>query len=81
MADQLSRLDPDGTKFGQSSTDKIGFYGATAVVRPTAATAVTTTGTVSTAGIFGFTTSTQANAVITALNTVIATLTTLGLHG
>ena len=32
---QLSDGGPDGTRFGQSSTDKIGFYGLTTpIVRP-----------------------------------------------
>jgi hypothetical protein len=29
--------DPDGSSFGQSATDKISFYGATPVVKATAA--------------------------------------------
>jgi hypothetical protein len=34
-ADQLSKLSPDGTLLGQSSADKIGFYGlATPIARP-----------------------------------------------
>ncbi len=27
--DQLTKLSPDGTNFGQSAADKIGFYGLT----------------------------------------------------
>lgn len=34
-ADQLSKLNPDGTSFGQSATDKISFFGVTPVVRIT----------------------------------------------
>lgn len=30
-ADQLSKKNPDGTVLGQSSADKIGFYGKTAI--------------------------------------------------
>lgn len=30
-ADQLSKKNPDGTVLGQSSTDKIGFFGKTAI--------------------------------------------------
>jgi hypothetical protein len=30
-ADQLSKKCPDGTIFGQSASDKIGFYGKTAI--------------------------------------------------
>lgn len=40
---QISDGGPDGTVIGQSSTDKIGFYGlATPIVRPSVATAITT---------------------------------------
>jgi len=33
IAKQLSDASPDGASFGQSSTDKISFYGATPVVQ------------------------------------------------
>jgi hypothetical protein len=40
---ELSDGGPDGTRLGQSSTDKLGFYGlATPIVRPSAGTAITT---------------------------------------
>jgi hypothetical protein len=40
---QLSDKGPDGVLLGQSSTDKIGFYGLTTpIVRPSVATAITT---------------------------------------
>ena len=32
--DQLSKKCPDGTVLGQSTSDKIGFYGVTPVVQP-----------------------------------------------
>lgn len=66
---------------GNATTDTIGFYGSTKVAQPAGAGqgSVTTTGTVSTAGIFGFTTSTQANAIITLLNQIRSDLVTLGL--
>lgn len=35
--DQLSKGNPDGTTLGQSSTDKIAFYGATPVVQSSGA--------------------------------------------
>ena len=38
---QLSDGGPDGMKIGQSSTDLIGFYGATPIVRPTVKAAIT----------------------------------------
>lgn len=34
---QLSDANADGTSLGQSTTDKVSFYGATPVVQPTAA--------------------------------------------
>jgi len=34
---QLSDGNPDGCSFGQSATDLISFYGATPIVKPTAA--------------------------------------------
>lgn len=34
---QLADGGPDGTQLGQSATDKVGFYGTTPVVQPTAA--------------------------------------------
>ena len=48
MADvkQLSDGGPDGARFGQSSADKIGFYGLTTpIARPSAGTAITATAT------------------------------------
>lgn len=40
---QLSDAGSEGTVLGQSSTDKLGFYGlATPIVRPSVATAITT---------------------------------------
>ncbi len=51
MTDYLGSNSPDGTVMGLSSTEKIGFYGATTVVQPSSAsqaavtTSVTTTAT------------------------------------
>ena len=50
---ELSDGGPDGTRLGQSSTDKVGFYGTTPVARPAtvadatdATTAITSINTV-----------------------------------
>jgi len=40
---QLSDGGPDGTVIGQSSTDKVGFYGVTPVAKGAAVTTVTFT--------------------------------------
>lgn len=80
-AQQLSQGASDGCTMGSSTSEKISFYAVTTVVQPSGSgqAAVTTTGTVSTAGIFGFTTSTQANAIITLVNQIRSDLVTLGL--
>lgn len=62
---QLSDGGASGTVMGQSSTDLIGFYGATPVARPAAVTTLVTTPT--------------ATDIATAVNTLIARLQTLGL--
>ena len=62
---------PDGTVFGLSSTEKLGFYGTTPVALPAALRGVATTAATSTTLAFGYTTSTQADAIVTALNALI----------
>jgi len=51
---------PDGCQFGQSATDKIGFFGATPVVRPAAIADATDAATAIT----------KCNLVISALETL-----------
>ena len=62
---------PDGSIFGSSSTEKIGFYGTVPVSLPSALRGVATTASSSTTNAFGYTTSTQADAIVTALNALI----------
>ena len=62
---QLSDLNPDGTGLGQSSTDKISFYGATPVVRGSTVTALVTTP--------------ATTDIATAVNAIISRLQTYGL--
>jgi hypothetical protein len=62
---QLSDGGPDGTTFGQSSTDKIAFYGATPIVKAAAVTTLATTPT--------------ATDIATAVNSIISRLQTIGL--
>ena len=69
-----------GVCLGLSATEKVGFFGTTPAVQPTAAVAATTTAATTTSP-WGFATSTQADALVTAVNTLIANQTTLGLHG
>lgn len=62
-----------------TSTDTVGFYGAVGVARQTKATAVTTTGATSTTNAYGYTTAAQADAIVTAVNAIIAQLTAVAL--
>ena len=68
--EQVSYNAPDGSMWGRTSTELIGFLGTTPTGISTIVSNFTgiTTATVSTAGIFGFTTSTQANAIANAVN-------------
>lgn len=77
---QLSDGNSQGTVLGASATDKIGFYNATPVAQRAAGSgaAVSTTAATQTTP-WGFSTSTQANAIVTLLNEIRATLTGLGL--
>jgi UDP-N-acetyl-D-mannosaminuronic acid transferase (WecB/TagA/CpsF family) len=69
---------PDGAIFGSASTEKIGFFGATPVVRQTAPAAVGTTAATMTSTAAGYTTTTQANALVTAVNSLRTALVNLG---
>ena len=81
-ARQLSDRNSEGTVLGQSSTDKLGFYGlATAIVRPSVSAYTTTTAAVSTSTNWGYTTSTQADAINTQVVAINAALRNLGLAG
>lgn len=82
----------DGSQWGGASTDKLGFYGSTPVVKTavtaTAVTAVATTviSQVATSGKWAFSTSTAATALVTRVRqlqvdveTLIGQLNTLGI--
>lgn len=76
----LSNGNPDGTILGDgTSTTPLGFYDNAPVAQPTAITSVTTDAATSTTNAWGYSTSTQADAIVTGLNAVIAALASLGL--
>lgn len=83
-AQQLTDLPSEGTVFGQSATDKIGFYGlATPIVQPalSAAPAVVTTAVINSsvsATAYGYT-SAQATSIVTLVNALRAAFVALGL--
>ena len=70
---------PDGTVLGQSSTSKIGFFGTTPQVQLSAVTTVTTTAAVSHSSNWGYSTSVQADAIVTAMNALIGRVQSTGL--
>lgn len=75
---QLSDRNVDGTSMGFSATDLAGFHG-TAVAQAAAITAPSATLTISTTPAFGFTTSTQADAMVTAVNSILTALKNKGI--
>jgi hypothetical protein len=66
-ATSVGDQNPDGMVLGWNTTDKISFFGATPVLRQTAATAVDAT------------TTTYSSTMGTAINAIITALTNLGL--
>ena len=69
-----------GHKFGLTTSDKIAFYGGTPVARQSLPDAVETTLSVSTtSNIWGFSTSTQADALVTGVNSLRTILSNLGI--
>lgn len=73
-------LADSAVQVGSAATSTIGFYGAAPVAqRTSSAQAAVATTAASTATPWGFTTSTQANGVITLLNEIQAALVALGL--
>ena len=81
MTQVLDQNEPDGALLGQTSSAKIGFYGATPVTRQSVSAYTTTTAAVSTSTNWGYTTSTQADAINTQVVAITAALRNLGLAG
>jgi hypothetical protein len=77
----LTQLQADGTRFGQSATDLISFYGAVPVARGAGVTTVVTTAPVasSSSSAWCYSSSAQALAIITAVNALITRFNAYGL--
>jgi hypothetical protein len=70
---ELSDGGPDGTRLGQTSTDTVGFFGKTPVVRyATSIADIISTAASNLTSQFGFVTSTQADQVVAAVRKLIA---------
>lgn len=78
--DYLDTGNPDGTTFGQASTTKLSFYGAAPIDQPASASqaavtttvgaALATTAATTGAAIHGYTTNTQADGIVTRVNSL-----------
>lgn len=79
-ARQLSDGNEDGTILGQSASDLVGFYGATATAQPVSTAIVLSTAAVSVSATqWGYSTSTQADAIVTLIRALRSDLIALGL--
>lgn len=79
--EQVTYNSPDGAQIGKDSSTPLGFYGATPAARTafTASAVETTLAVSTTSNIWGYSTSTQANAIVTLANEIRSALVTLGL--
>lgn len=78
---KIYRGDDGGASLGGATTDKISLYGVTPITQRASAdqaAVVTTLAVSTTSNIWGFSTSTQANALITLTNELRAALVALG---
>lgn len=80
VATQVSVNNPAGITIGQSSTDLISFYNVTPVAQAAQPNTLTAANAVTAGGaIFGFSTSAQANNLVTLVNQIRAALVGVGL--
>ena len=79
MPEYVDYGSPDGAVFGRVSTEKIAFYGGTPLAKQSINSAISTTASISTAGVYGFASSTEALQVVNAVSTMAFALKQLGL--
>lgn len=72
----LSDLGPDGTTFGQTTADKISFYGVTPIAQRAGATQVVIANAA--AGTFGFNSAAEKTAWFDLITEIRATLVAIG---
>ena len=77
QVEQIGYNSPDGSTVGKSSTSKLSVYGATPVIQASAITAPVTTASTTTTP-YGYT-STQADAIVTAVRAIIVALQNYGI--
>lgn len=79
MVEEIGKDQSDGILIGKTSSALVGFFGTSPVAQQSTATAVATTAATSTSPVWGFSGSTQANAIVTAVNACLTALKNLGL--
>jgi len=68
-----------GVTLGRSTSSLVHLYGGTGVAQASAITSVGTTAATSTTNAFGYTTSTQADALVTAVNALLVAARNIGI--
>ncbi len=68
-----------GVTLGVTTSTLVHLYGGTGVAQPATIAAVATTASTSTTNAFGYTTSTQADAIVTVLNSLLSAAKNIGL--
>lgn len=77
---QLHNGTPDGSRYGQNTGERIGFYGRQPVPQPqVSAIGTTAISQIGTSGIWGFASSTAATAFVTRMTAIQTGLHALGL--
>lgn len=78
--DYLGKNNPDGMSFGSATTEKISFYGITPVAQRSGSTQAAVSTTAATqSSPYGYSTSTQANAIVSLVNELRAACVALGI--
>jgi hypothetical protein len=70
---------PDGVTLGASASSLVSLYGVTPVAQAAAITSPDSTASTSTTNAFGYTTSTQADAIVTALRSLLTAARNVGM--
>lgn len=75
--DYVGKNPPNGTSFGQTTSEKISMYGVTPVTQASAITSPGSTASTSSSPV-GYGSTTQADAIVTAVRSIVTALKNLG---
>ena len=76
--EELDNGNDEGVRLGQATTSLVGFYGTAPCNQPANVTSVSTAAATTTTP-YGYAASTQADAIVTAINAIITNLEEMGL--